>query len=93
MAVAIDPEFADAHEDYPTRLTVTLEDGRKREELVVYASGTAQYPMTPARMEEKFFDCAARAVDADAARKIFATLAALGEQRSFDDFWPLVRRG
>jgi 2-methylcitrate dehydratase PrpD len=93
VSVAIDPQFADAHEDYPTRLTVTLKDGSKLEELVVYASGTAQYPMTPAQMEEKFFDCAAQAVDADAAKKIFATLGALGAQKSFDDFWPLVRRG
>jgi hypothetical protein len=49
--------------------------------------------MTPAQMEEKFFDCAAQAVDADAAKKIFATLGVLGEQKSFDEFWPLVRRG
>ena len=62
VSVAVDPEFADAHEDYPTRLTVTLADGRSVEAKVVYASGTAQYPMTPAQMEEKFFDCAAQAV-------------------------------
>ena len=40
VSVAIDPEFADAHEDYPTRLTVTLGDGRTLEQLRVYASGT-----------------------------------------------------
>ena len=28
VSVSIDPEFADAREDYPTRLTVTLKDGR-----------------------------------------------------------------
>jgi 2-methylcitrate dehydratase PrpD len=92
ITVAIDPEFADAHEDYPTRLTVTLGDGRSLEAKVVYASGTAKYPMTPAQMEEKFFDCAAQAVSADAARKIYATLGALGEQTSFEGFWPLLTR-
>jgi 2-methylcitrate dehydratase PrpD len=92
VSVAIDPEFAEAHEDYPTRLTLTLADGRTLQELVIYASGTAQYPMTPAQIEEKFFDCAAQAVSADAAKKIFGTLGALGEQKSFADFWPLVRR-
>jgi 2-methylcitrate dehydratase PrpD len=93
VSVAIDPEFADAHEDYPTRLTVTLKDGRTLEELVVYASGTRQYPMSGAQMEEKFFDCAKEAVTADAAKKILATLATLGEQQSFDELWPLLRRG
>jgi 2-methylcitrate dehydratase PrpD len=93
VSVAIDPEFADAHEDYPTRVTVTLKDGRTLERLVVYASGTRHYPMSGAQIEEKFFDCAKEAVAADVARKILATLATLGEQKSFDDFWPLLRRG
>jgi len=93
VSVAVDPEFADAHEDYPTRLTVTLADGRTVEQLFVYASGTAKYPMSQAQIEEKFFDCAAQAVAGDAAKKILAMLRTLGEQPSFDDFWPLVRRG
>jgi 2-methylcitrate dehydratase PrpD len=93
VSVAIDPEFADAHEDYPTRLTVTLADGRTVEQLFVYASGTAKYPMSQAQIEEKFFDCAAQAVAGDAAKKILATLSTLGEGSSFDDFWPLVRKG
>ena len=93
IAVAIDPEFADAHEDYPTRLTITLKDGRTLEKLVVHASGTKQYPMTGAQMEEKFFDCATQAVSRDTAGKILATLKTLGEQNSFDEFWPLLRRG
>jgi 2-methylcitrate dehydratase PrpD len=93
IAVAIDPEFADAQEDYPTRVTVTLKDGRTLEKLVVYASGTRQYPMSGAQMEEKFFDCATQAVSRDTAGKILAALKTLGEQNSFDDFWPLLRRG
>ena len=61
VSVAIDPAFADAHEDYPTRLAVTLGDGRTLEQLWVYASGTRQYPMSPAQIEDKFLDCAAQA--------------------------------
>ena len=90
--VAIDPAFADAHEDYPTRLTVTLKDGRTLEELVTYASGTARYPMSPAQIEDKFLDCAAQALAPDAAKQILATLRTLGEQASFAEFWPLLRR-
>jgi hypothetical protein len=61
VTVAIDPEFAAAHEDYPTRVAVMLKDGAALEKLVVYASGTAQNPMSAAQMRDKFFDCAAHA--------------------------------
>jgi 2-methylcitrate dehydratase PrpD len=94
VSVAIDPAFADATGDYPTRVAVTLKDGRTVERLVVYASGTAKNPMSPAQMREKFFDCAAHAgVERPVAEKIAATLDRLGEQPSFADFWPLIRRG
>ena len=93
IAVAIDPEFADAQEDYPTRLTVMLRDGRTLEQLRVYASGTRQYPMSPAQIEDKFLDCAAQSLAPAAAKQILATLRTLGEQASFAEFWPLLRRG
>jgi hypothetical protein len=93
VSVAIDPEFADAQEDYPTRLTVTLRDGRTLEQMRIYASGTRQYPMSPAQIEDKFLDCAAQALAPDAAKQILATLRTLGEQASFAEFWPLLRRG
>jgi 2-methylcitrate dehydratase PrpD len=93
VSVAVDPQFAAAHEDYPTRLAVTLKDGRTLEELVVHASGSAQYPMSQAQIEDKFFDCAHEAVARDAAEKILATLRVLGDQPTFDGFWPLLRRG
>jgi 2-methylcitrate dehydratase PrpD len=92
VTVAIDPAFANAREDYPTRLTVTLADGRTLEELVVYASGTPQAPMTPAQLEEKFMDCAKEAVDAAAAARILATLRTLGDAPSFAELWPLLRK-
>jgi 2-methylcitrate dehydratase PrpD len=93
VSVSIDPEFADAREDYPTRLTVTLKDGRSIEELYVYASGTRQYPMSPAQIEAKFLDCAKEAVAPERAEKILATLRTLGDVPSFDEFWPLLRKG
>ena len=94
VSVVIDPEFADAIEDYPTRVAVTMKDGRTVERLVVFASGTAKNPMSAAQMREKFFDCAAHAgVERPVAEKIATTLDRLGEQPSFNDFWPLIRRG
>lgn len=92
VAVAIDPAFSDAQEDYPTRLTVTLRNGRTFEQLRVYASGTRQFPMSPAQIEDKFADCAAQSVAADAAKRILATLRTLGDGPSFAEFWPLLRR-
>ena len=49
--------------------------------------------MSQAQIEAKFLDCAKQAVREDAASKILATLSTLGEQKSFDEFWPLLRRG
>jgi hypothetical protein len=49
--------------------------------------------MSPAQIEDKFLDCAAQAIAPDAAQRILATLRALGEQDSFAEFWPLLRRG
>jgi 2-methylcitrate dehydratase PrpD len=93
VSISIDPEFADAVEDYPTRLVVSLADGSKVEQAWYYASGSRQHPMSKAQLEDKFLDCAAQAVSADVAKKILATLSTLGEQKSFDELWPLLRRG
>jgi len=94
VAVSIDPEFADAHGgDYPTRVAVTLKDGRTVEKLVTYASGTAKNPMSAAQLREKFFDCAAHAkVARGNAEKIAAVLDKLGDQASLSELWPLLRK-
>jgi 2-methylcitrate dehydratase PrpD len=94
VAVSIDPEFADAHDgDYPTRVAVTLKDGRTIEKLVTYASGTAKNPMSAAQLREKFFDCAAHAkVTRGNAEKIAAILDRLGDQASMSELWPLLRK-
>ena len=92
VSLAIDPEFADVIDESPSRVTVTLRDGRSVEKVRYYASGTPQAPFTGAQVEEKFFSCAERAVDRAAAAKIFAFLNRIEQQRSFTEFWGLVRR-
>jgi 2-methylcitrate dehydratase PrpD len=93
VAVALDPEFDNAHEDYPTRVAVTLKDGRTIEKLVVYASGTPKNPMSAAQLRDKFFDCAEHAkVARGSAEKIAAILDKLGDQDSLGELWPLLRK-
>jgi 2-methylcitrate dehydratase PrpD len=93
VTVAIDPEYADLLDDSPTRVTVTLADGRTLERVRYYASGTVQMPLTREQVEEKFFSCAARAVDKQSAGKVLAFLDHIDEQRSFAELWGLVGRG
>jgi 2-methylcitrate dehydratase PrpD len=92
VSVAIDPEFADILEESPSRVTVTLRDGRTIERMRYYASGTPQVPFTQEQVEEKFFSCAERAVDSTTAAKIFAFLNRIEQESSFAELWGLVRR-
>jgi 2-methylcitrate dehydratase PrpD len=93
VAVALDPEFDNAHEDYPTRVAVALKDGRTIEKLVVYASGTPKNPMSAGRLRDKFFDCAEHAkIGRGNAEKIAAILDKLGDQSSLGELWPLLRK-
>ena len=85
-----DPELSDAFGESPAKLKITLKDGQTFEQRRDYATGSKQVPMTQAQVEEKFTDAAAQAVSPDVARKILATLNALPERRSFDDFWSLI---
>ena len=92
VSVAIDPEFADVMEESPSRVTVTLRDGRTFERMRYYASGTPQAPLTREQVEEKFFSCAERAVDRTSATKIFAFLNRMEQEGSFAELWSLVKR-
>jgi len=93
VQVSLDPAFDNAHGDYPTRLAVTLKDGRMVEKLVVYASGTAKNAMSAVQLREKFFDCAAHAgVARGDGEKIAAIFDRLGEQSSPSELWPLLRK-
>ncbi len=92
VSVAIDPDNGAIFEESPSRIIVTFRDGSKVEKLRYYASGTPQFPLTPAQVEEKFMDCAAQAVDKATAQKIFAAMQTIGTAPSFDALWPLVRQ-
>jgi hypothetical protein len=74
-------------------VTLTLKDGRKIERSKYYPTGSVQVPMSPAQIKAKFDICAAQAVDDSAAEKIYGVLSTLGEQSSFAEFWPLLRKG
>jgi hypothetical protein len=40
----------------------------------------------------KFDICAAQAIDKTASEKIYAMLSTLGDQTSFNEFWPLLHK-
>jgi len=86
-------EYADVLDESPAKVTITLADGRKMERAKYYPTGSVQAPMTKARIEDKFTTCATTAIKPDAAKKVLAMLSTLGEQASFDDFWPLLSKG
>lgn len=85
-------EYADLLDESPAKVAVTLKDGRKLEKSEYYPSGSVQNPMTAAQIKAKFDICAAQAIDPPAAEKIYATLSTLGDQPSFGEFWPLLRK-
>src|SRR5262245_934356 len=95
ISLTVDPEFDEYYmgADSPTRVTVSLANGQKLERLRFHASGSAKMPLTKTQINDKFMSCATEAVDNSVAERIFAALNTLGEQPSFDEFWPLIRRG
>jgi 2-methylcitrate dehydratase PrpD len=92
VSVATYAEYADVLEDSPAKVTVTLNDGRKIERSNYYPSGSMQVPMSPAQIKAKFDICAAQAIDNSAAETIYLMLSTIGEQPSFAEFWPLLRK-
>src|SRR5207302_3173368 len=91
VSASADPNLRDGLGDSPARLKITLKDGQVFEQQRDYATGSPQVPMTQAQVEDKFLDCAAQALSADAAKKILAALNALPDRPSFTDVWPLLR--
>ncbi|MFT5448077.1 MAG: 2-methylcitrate dehydratase PrpD [Gammaproteobacteria bacterium] len=92
VSVSLDPEFADARTHYPTRLRVTLSDGRVLEEVRYQPSGAQDYPLSTAQIEEKFLNCATQVIDNEAAGKLLALLREFGEQSCLGQLWPLLQR-
>ena len=93
VSVAIDPEFGEMVDESPSRVIVTFKDGTNMWKLRYFASGTQKFPLTAAQVEGKFMDCAAQAMDKDAAGKLFAMLQTFEAAPSFEPMWPLLRKG
>jgi 2-methylcitrate dehydratase PrpD len=92
VTASVDPDLGPGTDDSPARIRVTMMDGQVFEQRKDFGSGSNKNPMTQAQVEEKFFDCAAQAVDQDTTKKILAFLNTLPDQQSFNDFWPLLRK-
>jgi 2-methylcitrate dehydratase PrpD len=87
-----DPNLSDALGQNPARLKITLKDGQAFEHQRDYPTGSPKLPMTAKQVEEKFMDCAAQTVSADAARKLFALVSTIDKQAGFGEFWTLIRK-
>jgi 2-methylcitrate dehydratase PrpD len=93
VTASVDPDLGPGNDDSPTRIRITLTNGQMFEEHKDFGSGSNKNPMTQAQIDGKFLDCATQVMDEDDAKKILAFLATLPEQQSFDNLWPLLRRG
>jgi len=93
VTASVDPALGPGTDGSPAVIRITLTDGQVLEQRKDFASGSARNPMTPAQIEEKFMDCAAQIMSAEAARRIYAFLDTLPAQRSLDGLWPMLRRG
>ena len=92
VSASIDPALGPGTNASPAIVKITFKDGLTVEQRRDYATGSSEVPMPQSQLEEKFMDCAVQAVSADSAKKILATLKGLPDQRSFDEFWPLLRK-
>ena len=86
-----DPQLSDEWGN-PTRVKVTLNDGRSFEEQRDYPIGSTQVPLSKAQVQEKFMDCATQTINAEAAKQLFAIASTITERPSFGDFWTLLRK-
>ncbi len=92
VTASVDPELGPGGDDSPARIRITFADGQVLEQRKDYASGSYRNPITPAQIEEKFFDCAAQAVSPDVAKAILAALNRLPSGESLSDLWPLLAK-
>ncbi len=92
VTASIDPDLGEGLEDSPAKVRVTMADGAVFEERRDFGSGSFKLPLTRAQFEDKFIDCATQVTSADTAKKIFALVNTLPEQRSFGALWPLLRK-
>ena len=91
ITVGVDAEFAELVEAWPARVTARLVDGSKREVVQQFSFESYKTPLPRAELEDKFFECAGLVVSRTNAQQLLALLSTLGEQPSFERFWPLLR--
>jgi 2-methylcitrate dehydratase PrpD len=92
VTASVDPELGPGGDDSPARIRITLADGQVLEQRKDYASGSYRNPITPAQLEEKFFDCVAQAMSPAVAQNVLAVLNRLPSGESLSDLWSLLRK-
>ena len=93
VSIAIDPEFADAHEDYPTRLVVTLGTAARSKSSSSMPAGHGNIRCRARRWRRSSSTVPRRRSRARPRRKSSPRSRHLASRTAFDDFWPLLRRG
>lgn len=91
ISVGVDPLLADVVEDPPARVTATLADGTTCETFQQAATGSYRQPLSRADIEAKFMECARLAIAGPRARELLDMLSTLGEARSLERLWPILR--
>jgi 2-methylcitrate dehydratase PrpD len=65
----VDPEIdARGFQHMDTHITIQLKDGRVFDKVESFATGHPKKPMSREQLEDKFYECAALAIDSDKAR-------------------------
>lgn len=77
VETSVDPAIAYRNGVYPGTVTVTLEDGRVLSQAREEALGHPDKPLSTADLEQKFLECATKALPAAQAQAAFALLADL----------------
>jgi len=89
--VIADAELNKLYPDkFPARVTITMKDGRKLQETVLFPKGDPQDPLTAADLEAKFRENAAAMYDADRAGKLLAAIYALPDAKNTDALTALL---
>jgi 2-methylcitrate dehydratase PrpD len=92
VTASVDPDLGPGTDGSPARIRITFTDGQVIEQFMEHSSGSRGKPMTQAQIDAKFLDCAAQVMPEDVSKKILTALKAFPEQKSLDDFWPLLRK-
>lgn len=90
VSASVDPAFDSTPNQGPSRMTITLKDGRVIEHIRPHASGTKAQPLTQAQLHGKFMSCAVHALTQDRAKTLFDRLNVLADRPSLTDLWPML---